>query len=63
MEVFGPGFHQLLARTNPSLIATGLEVTVAVPGSSPARVAVKVMVAACNVERMATRLIPHSVLT
>ena len=46
----------------PSVMVTGLEVKVTVAGLRPSRVAVTLMVPAVSVERMATRLMPSSVL-
>ena len=51
-----------ISCVRPSLIATGLESNVIVAGCKPSRVAVSVIVPGTSVERMATRLMPHSVL-
>jgi hypothetical protein len=44
------------------MIPTGIDSIFTVAGVSPARVAVTVIAPGLSVERMATRLMPHSVL-
>ena len=46
----------------PPVMATGLDVKVTAAGLRPSRVAVTLMVPGVSVERMATRLMPSSVL-
>ena len=55
------GATSLVQSTRPSLIFTGCDSTVTVAGARPSRVAVRVMAPGVSVERMATRLMPHSV--
>ena len=50
------------SRDRPSVISTGFVSKETVAGFSPVRVAVNVTDPACRVERIATRLIPSSVL-
>ena len=51
-----------ISRVRPSTIGTGLESNVSVADCKPSRLAVTVIVPGIRVERMATRLMPHSVL-
>jgi hypothetical protein len=44
------------------MISTGLDSIFMAAGVSPARVAVAVIAPGVSIERMATRLMPHSVL-
>src|SRR5664279_6105838 len=50
-----------ISRVRPSSIGTALESNVTVAGCKPSRVAVSLIVPGMRVERMATRLMPHSV--
>lgn len=58
----GPGSVGGRTRMRPPMISTGFDLIFTVAGVSPARVAVTVIVPGVSVERMATRLMPHSVL-
>ena len=51
-----------ISCVRPSLTTTGLESNVIVAGCKPSRVAVNRIVPGIRVERMATRLMPSSVL-
>ena len=59
-ESFALGYGATASR--PFSILTGLDSSRATPDSRPARVAVRVIAPGFSVERMATRLMPHSVL-
>jgi len=58
----GPGSVGGRARMRPPMISTGLDSIFMAAGVSPARVAVAVIAPGVSIERMATRLMPHSVL-
>src|SRR5271157_3960528 len=51
-----------ISTVRPSLITTGLVSNEIVAGFKPSRLAVNLIVPGIRVERMATRLMPHSVL-
>jgi hypothetical protein len=60
-EFFARRFYQLPACIKPSVMVTGCDSIFNVAGVRPSRFAVMVMAPGVSVERMATRLMPHSV--
>lgn len=57
----GPGNCWGISVDKPAVISTGADLISIVAGVRPSRLAVRVMVPGVAIERMATRLIPHSV--